>query len=136
MFFSQRHKLKDISTLDVNYTDLPQVIRRNESSGGRGGRGGRGGGHGVGQPRRTEAVAGETEENKIFVQEHLTKYTKDLLKEAKQTFSALDFEYAGYIKDGEVRVKQTAADKYQTIRSKADIKRIKDEAGRKCSWLV
>ena len=61
------------------------------------------------------------------MQEHLTRFTKDLLKEAKETFTALNFDFAGYIKDGEVRVKRTADEKPSTIRTKTDIARIANQ---------
>ena len=43
--------------------------------------------------------------NSIFMQESLTKYTSDLLKEAKFAASALKYKYTGYTINGEVCVK-------------------------------
>ena len=107
----------------MDYANLP-VLQR-EANGKDGGGRTRGDQH---RQRHTEATAGETEQNDVYMQEHLTKYSRNLLKEAKETFSAMGFEYAGYIKDGEVRVKKTSADKPHTIRSKMDIQRLKDDS--------
>ena len=54
-------------------------------------------------------------------------FTKDILKEAKKTFTALNYEYPGYIKDGEVRVKRTEDEKPSTIRTKTDIARVANQ---------
>ena len=99
----------------------PEIVRKDHGAS----RGGRGGGQGSIRVRKTEAVPGETDKNSIFLQEHLTQYSKSLLKEAKETFKD-DFQYPGYVKDGEVRVKRTVADRPQVIRSRADINRIKN----------
>ena len=126
-FFSQRKKLINISTTDLNYDNLPSVTPAdaapNERAGGGRSRGGR---HGGPAARNVEsfAVAGEPntdEDQPIYMQEHLTKFTKDLLKEAKETFTALEYEFPGYIKDGEVRVKRRADDKPMSVRAKTDI---------------
>ena len=111
------------------YQDLPVVTPRGQQTAGRGGR----------QPKyrmRSRASAADDEASPlygeregphpIYVQEHLTKQTKDLLNAAKTAFTELNFEYPGYIKDGEVRVKKEGTDKPILIRSHADIKRIKD----------
>ena len=131
-FYSQRSKLNDIKTQDVDYTNLPEVVEKpmKSSRGGRGGtsRGGATAAHGGGDTRRTNASQGETESHNIYLQEHLTKYSKDLLKEAKETFNAMNFEYPGYVKDGEVRTKRTGDCKPEIIRCRTDIKRIKEAA--------
>ena len=120
MFFGQRNKLKDITTVDVNYDDLPTVLRKQFV--GDSGRGGRGGHAGSTRRKPSASVKGEPDNGQlIFMQEHLTSYSKKLLKDAKDTFNDLGFQYPGYIKDGEVRVKFGAEDKPHTIRSKGDI---------------
>ena len=58
------------------------------------------------------------------MQEHLTKFTKYLLKEAKETFTAMNYEFPGYIKDGEVRAKRKGDEKPMSVRTKTDISRI------------
>ena len=131
-FYSQRSKLNDISTQDVDYAGLPKVLEKPKRSG-RGGygsssRGGAAAAHAGVETHRSNASEGETESHGIYIQEHLTKYSKDLLKEAKETFSTLNFEYPGYVKDGEVRIKRTADCKPQVIRCRTDIKRFKEEA--------
>ena len=113
----------------MNYVNLPSVTRAdavsNERAAGHGRS--RGGRHGGGSARNVDslAVAGEPDgKHAIYMQEHLTKFTKDLLKEAKETFTALEYEFPGYIKDGEVRVKRREDDKPMSIRAKTDISRI------------
>ena len=72
------------------------------------------------------ATYGESEPYSIYMQEHLTKHTKDLLTATKTALTELRFGYPGYIKDGEVRAKREGTDKPILIRSHADIKKIKD----------
>ena len=63
----------------------------------------------------------------MYMQEHLTKQNKLLLNETKTVFKAMNFEYPGYVKDGQVRVKQFKNDKPRAVKCLADIKKIKDE---------
>ena len=128
-FFSQRWRLKEIDTSKINYDELPVVTPRGQQNTGRGGhqstkyllrgRNSAGGGDGA-------ATHGESEPHSIFMQEHLTKHTKDLLTATKTALTELRFEYPGYIKDGEVRAKREGTDKPILIRSHTDIKKIKD----------
>ena len=129
-FFSQRYKLNDIDTGKLSYTDLPVISPpKDRGAPGRGGKAAqtprwnlRNRDHGE------AAVYGETEDpHPIYLQEHLTKLTKDLLKETKTVFEGLGYEYPGYIKDGEVRIKYKGTDKPIPIRCATDIKRIQDE---------
>ena len=129
-FHSQRSKLVNISTQNVDYTNLPKVTvtEKPNTRGGGASRGSRGAAHAGDTRVNPNAIEGETEKHNIYVQEHLTKYNKDLLKEAKEVFGELDFEYPGYAKDGEVRVKQKTDSKPHIIRCRTDIKRLKDAA--------
>ena len=129
-FFNQRWKLKETDTTKIDYSGLPVVTPRGQNAGR--------GGHQPGSskyPLRTRSSAdsdetptyGEPEDpHPIYMQEHLTKQTKDLLKDTKTALSELHFEYPGYIKDGEVRAKREGTDKPILIRSMADIEKIKD----------
>ena len=130
-FFNQRWKLKDIDTTKLDYSELPVVTPRGQNTAAGPGRGG----HQTGSkyPLRTRnsvesdetPAYGEPENpHSIYVQEHLTKQTKDLLRDAKAAFTPLHFEYPGYIKDGEVRAKREGTDKPILIRSKVDIENI------------
>ena len=67
----------------------------------------------------------EGEYNNIFMQESLTQYTSDLLKDAKLAASALNYKYTGYTINGEVRVKLSDGAKYISIKSPMDLKKIK-----------
>ena len=63
--------------------------------------------------------------NAVFMQESLTKYTSDLLKEAKLAAGALSYKYPGYTINGEVRVKILEGAKYIAIKSVKDLQKIK-----------
>ena len=130
-FFSQRWRLREIDTSKINYDDLPVVVRKERGQDS--GRGGhqprwnlRNSGRNSGAAESAAPPAyGETEDPKpIYMQEHLTKHTKDLLNEAKTKLAELNFEYPGYIKDGEVRAKKNGTDKPILIKSQGDILKI------------
>ncbi len=121
-FFSQRHKLKKITSLDINFRDLPIIVPRDQ-----GRHPPRGGLQQRNPPRsrqpRAEANELATEGSKIYMQEHLTKYTKSLLKVSKVKLHEV-FKFPGYIMSGEVRCKKTEEDKFMRIGSISDLKRI------------
>ena len=58
--------------------------------------------------------------SEIYLQEHLTKYNKDLLTEARAVLHDTR-QYYGYVKNGEVRVKVKEKDKYTVISCYSDI---------------
>ena len=58
----------------------------------------------------------------IYLQEHLTTYNKDLLKEARAVLHDTH-QYYGYVKNGEVRVKVSENDKYTIISCFSDIQK-------------
>ncbi len=75
-------------------------------------------------PTRGNGFGGGLDLNYIYMQEHLTKRNKDLLKAAR--FALKDsYEYPGYVLNGEIRVKFSESDKYIVIRSEADIEKLK-----------
>ena len=63
----------------------------------------------------------------IYMQEHLTKRNKDLLKESKRVLKEL-YEFPGYVMNGEVRAKYSKADKFCVINSMKDIEKLRAEA--------
>ena len=118
-FFNQRQKLKKITLSNVNLTNLPVIDQpQRETRGNRNSRD---------QVRDGAIPSGDS---KIYVQEHLTRYTKELLKVTKLSFgndSELQFKYPGYIMHGQVRFKRAENDKYEVIRCASDIKRVLTE---------
>ena len=102
-FFTQRYKLKDITSTCIDFTKLPHVNYPPNIK------------------RRTPIR--DNKESDIFVQEHLTKYSKNLLNAAKKTLQK-HFEYPGYIMNGEVRCKKSQNAKFEKLTSLADLKKI------------
>ena len=117
-FWSQRNKLKNISASALNYSNIPKPVppstpRQSNRS----------------QRQQHEHQHRPTNNNNnnhdsIYMQEHLTKLNKTLLKEAKTVFKDLA-EYPGYVKNGEIRVKRSATDAYHIISSRLDILNVK-----------
>ncbi len=128
-FYNQRAALKNISTLDVNFAELPTPTDYRERSSPhaiRGVRDGRGGGvaaSGDSRSREPLVFGPNKTAHDVFIQEHLTKNTKTLLKDTKDALSTLDYAYV-YVKDGSVRVKKYPNDKPTTIRCKDDIEKL------------
>ena len=69
----------------------------------------------------------DAEASNIYVQEHLTKYNKDLLTETRDILKDTH-QYYGYVKNGEIRVKVAEHDKYTVISCKGDIQKELDRA--------
>ena len=108
--FNQRDKLKNISTMDINFDGLPHIETKNDRRGAR-----------EPPPNRPP---GDTEQHDIYFQEHLTKHTKNILTTARTALKKLNYEYPGYIKDGEVRAKRNENDRPTVIRSMTDLRNI------------
>ena len=131
-FYNQRSKLKDI--VDIDFSGLPLPEESEETAVNRSSRGGisrdtRGGRTHMTRSTTRQLVTGAPEiaengEIQIYVQEHLTKYTKDLLRETKDKLKDCGFAYGGYVKHGEVRVKKLPTDKYTVIRCPSDIQNL------------
>ena len=133
-FYNQRSKLKNI--IDIDFSGLPLPDEESDetavrSRGGISNRDTRGGRPHMTRSAARQLVTGASEiaengEIEIYVQEHLTKYTKDLLKETKDKLKDRGFAYGGYVKHGEVRVKKLPADKYTVIRCPSEIQNLLD----------
>ena len=121
-FFNQRDALKRIKTTNLRLGDLPPSEARPEAQGREPRRGGYARG---GRDRQAVTFGPDTEPHDIFLQEHLTTFTKSLLNETKNTLKELEpqWAYPGYIKDGTVRVKRYANDHPTIIRCKDDIEK-------------
>ena len=125
-FYDQRSKLKDIDTLKIDYQGLPRTLSSRPHTNPRAGNPGvdRGGHHnGSGGTRKVIEFKQDTTAHDIFVQEHLTKATKTLLKETKEAMQGMEYKYPGYIKDGTVRIKKFDNDKPIIIQCKRDLER-------------
>ncbi len=116
-FFNQRHKLKSITSLDVDFRDLPTITPRAS-------------GPPRGPPRQQSTTASSTSDgsSKIFLQEHLTKYTKGLLKITKEKLTE-EYDFPGYVMNGEVRCRKKEGDKFECVQSIRDLKKIMTESG-------
>ena len=68
------------------------------------------------------ATSPATHRNRIYLQEHLTKFSKDLLTDTRAALQNTH-QYYGYVKNGEIRVKISEEDKYSVITCNADIQR-------------
>ena len=62
--------------------------------------------------------------NPIYMQEHLTKRNKDLLKEARSALKE-NFDFPGYVMNGEVRARRVEKEKYYVIDCQADIDKLR-----------
>ena len=60
----------------------------------------------------------------IQFQDSLTKYSGELLKEARTRFGKLNYEFPGYVVDGHVKVKKRKTDRPIRIRCMADINKL------------
>ena len=76
-----------------------------------------------GRERQAVTFGPDKEPHDIFLQEHLTSFTKSLLHETKNALKEQEpqWAYPGYIKDGTVRVKRYPNDHPTIIRCKDDI---------------
>ena len=68
------------------------ALEKTSTHGGCASCGSSGAAHGGDTRVNSYAIESETEKHSIYLQEHLTKYNKDLLREAKKVFSELGFE--------------------------------------------
>lgn len=60
----------------------------------------------------------------IQIVESLTNFNANLLKMVKEKTKGLNYEFPGYIINGQIRVKKTEASKYTVIRKKSDIDKL------------
>lgn len=120
-FFSQKKNLNDITLADLNI-EQPDDAAVSTDGAARGGHSGlgRGGGH-----RPTPRPVDGTTRPRIYMQESMTEYNSYLLKEAKVAAQALNYKYAGYFYNGQVRVKMSDSSKFISIKCKSDLKYIK-----------
>ena len=72
--------------------------------------------------RQEDVAASLISPKKIYLQEHLTKFSKDLLDETRTALQDTH-QFYGYVKNGEIRVKITQEDKYSVITCNADIQK-------------
>ena len=91
-FFLQRKKLRNIKT------DVIDNLYENELK------------------KPTQAPTDGWKRPFIQLQDSLTAYTGELLVEARSRLAVLNYEYPGYIIDGQVKVKKNKKDKATTIR--------------------
>ncbi len=128
-FFKQKHKLKGLTPAEVDLSGFEHDDSRQQRDSRDGGFGARGGfGAGRGGSDRGFGNGGFPQPainlNFIYMQEHLTKRNKDLLKAARAALKN-DYDFPGYALNGEIRVKCTENDKYIVINSEADIEKLK-----------
>ena len=126
-FFNQKKKLQDLSSTDLDFSDITndlvvESFKKAMNDRGRGcgrGRGrGRGrGGRGAGQDE------GRRQTFAIYMQEDLTKYNKDLLKAAREKLGD-SYKWAGYVKNGEIRARKEEGMDYDLITCFADIDKL------------
>jgi hypothetical protein len=136
-FFNQKQKLNNIKSVD--FTDITKGVvinaihkavggtGRGEGSNrargrGEGGLGGRGRGHGA-APGNGGSSHPAPEELQIFMQEHLTKFNKELLKAARDKLRE-KFQYAGYVKNGQIRARIAEGQDFVIITNHGDIDRL------------
>ena len=136
-FFNQKKKLQNIKSVD--FTDITKGVvigamskavggRGEETNRGRGergrGRGGRGrGGRGRGDgPSRGDSRPA-TEDLQIYMQEHLTKFNKELLKAAREKLNG-KYQYAGYVKNGQIRARIKDGEDFLIISNHGDIDKL------------
>ena len=62
--------------------------------------------------------------SKIHMQDHLTKYSKAILKATKANLEGPKFKYLAYVMDGEVRYKTAQGEDYTVIRCISDLKKV------------
>ena len=132
-FFNQRSKLKAITSNDVDFNGLPQIQSRSNANGERGGPGGRQGGrrgghHGDRHGGQRQQATIPSTGSKIYIQEHLTKYNRSLLKASKTLLDG-KFQYPGYIMHGEVRCKIAENADYDVIRCASDLQKMMEKHG-------
>lgn len=125
VFFSQRKNLQDLKLEDLGIEEPEPPVVDPSQPAARGGL--RGGGRGGGPGRRAGGrnATDENDRPRVFLQEALTEYNTVLLKEAKIAASALQYKFAGYVYNGQVRVKLSEGAKFIPIRSKFDLNNIK-----------
>ena len=129
-FYDQRDNLKTITQRDLDFTgvtegmDLIARVQRNVAAATPEGKK-------KSYPLRRQstnhtasaAPSASALDTPIFMAEHLTKRNQDLLKAAKIKCKGR-YEFPGYFKDGEVRVKVDKAAKYVTIRCNSDLENL------------
>lgn len=125
-FFHQRKNLANVTKSELGLVprDPAKVAEmasaRGARGGGRGGRG-RGGGRGGG------ARGGDNREERgdgIFMQDSLTHYSSQILSLVKDATSKLNFKYAGYVFNGQIRAKKGDTDKFIRFRCVSDISKL------------
>ena len=98
LFFNQKNKLKEIKVSDL------QLINKEMS--------------------QTNKEMSQTNKAEIFMQESLTRMNSELLRLAKEVAGGLHYKYAGYVVEGQVRVKIADKAKFIAIRCKSDLDKI------------
>ena len=123
MFHGQRAKLENISTTDIDYSELP-VVPSKPTRDGRKSWSLRSQASQGGQVSEQRAYGEQENPNSIYMQEHLTQQTKKLLQQTRETLKELNFAYGGYVKDGEIRAKKEERDIPTVIRSQGDLDKL------------
>ena len=117
-------KLRDISTADLDFTKMkvkglkPAATPASTRSTNRSSM--------ETAPGAPDTVAASPATSKIYLQEHLTKRSKDLLTETRATLHDTH-QYYGYVKNGEIRVKIREND-YSVISCASDIQKELEKA--------
>ena len=105
-FFSQKSKMKGFTTGDVDFTKFNVPNNGVISS----------------IPPK-QGLGDGFDLIPIYMQEHLTKQNKDLLKSAKRQLRGV-YEFPGYVLHGEIRVKLNKESKYLVIECENDITKL------------
>ena len=117
-FHNQRKKLKNVTSRDVNFEGLPKIQQQPD----RNGRARRGGGR---KQQREPTVIPE-EGLQMYTQDHLTKFSKSLLKATKTALKG-KFQFPAYVMDGEVRCKIEEDNDYDVIGCASDLRRVTEK---------
>ena len=136
-FVAQKGKFDKVTSADVDLSSIqipPQMLAESAKRATQG----RGGSNGARsrRPNRTDLGAsassstfegGFDEPTPIYLQEHLTKRNKDLLKDAKSKLRGT-FQFPGYVYHGEIRAKWDPESRHHVIKSFHDITKLLHQA--------
>ena len=106
--------MKNITHLNVDFNNLPKMEVRHDDE----------------RPRKNRREGGRPTKvipdtgSKIYMQDHLTKYSKAILKATKANLEGPKFKYPAYVMDGEVRCKTAQGEDYTVIRCMSDLKKV------------
>ena len=120
-FFAQRKQLNNFTAQDIDFSGFDNEDTQRSNRNRNGGPGdNRGGPNGISNRMTLSPV---------YMQEHLTKANKDLLKLAKTELGNI-FKFPGYAMNGEIRARRAELEKFFPIKCVGDITHLKRQFGR------